>query len=86
MAKLIGQAGVKQQLRYWSCQSPLTATAKLTLDGERAGVITSAIECDGSWVGLALVRRQCLASPTMEGPNGEQLQIRRPKAFQDPNA
>ena len=57
-----------------------------TLDGERAGVITSALECDGSWVGLALVRRQFLASPTLGGPNGEQLQIRKPEAFQDPNA
>ena len=86
MAKLIGQAGVKQQLRCWSCPSPLAATAKLTLDGERAGVITSALERDGTWLGLALVRRQYLASPTLEGPNGEQLQIRQPEAFQDPDA
>ena len=86
MAKLIGQAGVKQQLRCWSCPSPLAAAAKLTLDGERAGVITSALERDGTWLGLALVRRQCLASPTLEGPNGEQLQIRQPGAFQAPDA
>ena len=86
MAKLIGQAGVKQQLRCWSCPSPLATAAKLTLDGERAGVITSALERDGTWLGLALVRRQCLASPTLEGPNGEQLQIRQPEAFQDPDA
>jgi folate-binding protein YgfZ len=86
MAKLIGQAGVKQQLRCWSCPSPLAAATKLTLDGERAGVITSALECDGTWLGLALVRRQCLASPTLEGPNREQLQIRKPWAFQDPDA
>ena len=86
MAKLIGQAGVKQQLRCWSCPSPLAAATKLTLDGERAGVITSALERDGTWLGLALVRRQCLASPTLEGPNGEQLQIRQPEAFQDPDA
>jgi folate-binding protein YgfZ len=86
MAKLIGQAGVKQQLRCWSCPSPLAASTKLTLDGERAGVITSALECDGTWLGLALVRRQCLASPTLEGPNREQLQIRKPWAFQDPDA
>ena len=86
LAKLIGQAGVKQQLRCWSCPSPLAAATKLTLDGERAGVITSALECDGTWLGLALVRRQCLASPTLEGPNREQLQIRKPWAFQDPDA
>ena len=86
MAKLIGQAGVKQQLRYWSCPSPLAATAKITLNGERAGVITSALECDGTWVGLALVRRQFLASPTLGGPNGEQLQMSKPEAFQDPDA
>ena len=86
MAKLIGQAGVKQQLRCWSCPSPLATTTKLTLDGERAGVITSALERDGTWLGLALVRRQYLASPTLEGPNGEQLQIRQPEAFQDPDA
>ena len=86
MAKLIGQAGVKQQLRCWSCSSALSPTAKLTLDGERAGVITSALERDGTWVGLALVRRPCLASPTLEGPNGEQLQIHKPEAFQAPEA
>ena len=86
MAKLIGQAGVKQQLRCWSCSSALSPTAKLTLEGERAGVITSALERDGTWLGLALVRRQCLASPTLEGPNGEQLQIRQPEAVQDPDA
>ena len=85
MAKLIGQAGVKQQLRCWSCSSALSPTAKLTLEGERAGVITSALERDGTWLGLALVRRQCLASPTLEGPNGEQLQILQPRAFQDPD-
>ena len=77
---------MKQQLRCWRCPSPLAAAAKLTLDGERAGVITSALERDGTWLGLALVRRQCLASPTLEGPNGEQLQIRQPEAFQDPDA
>jgi len=86
MAKLIGQSGVKQQLRYWRCSTALSPTAKLTLKGERAGVITSALEHDGTWIGLALVRRQCLASPTLEGPNGETLQISRPAAFQDPNA
>ena len=85
MAKLIGQAGVKQQLRCWSCSSALSPTAKLTLDGERAGVITSALESDGNWVGLALVRRQFLGKPTLAGPNGEQLQISRPEAFQDPD-
>ena len=86
MAKLIGQAGVKQQLRCWSSSSPLSPGTKLTLEGERAGVITSALERDGTWLGLALVRRQCLASPTLEGPNGEVLQICRPAAFQDPDA
>ena len=86
MAKLICQGGVKQQLRCWSCSSALSPTAKLTLEGERAGVITSALERDGTWLGLALVRRQYLSSPTLEGPNGEQLQIRQPEAFQDPDA
>ena len=85
MAKLIGQAGVKQQLRCWSCPNPLSPTAKLTLDGERAGVITSALEHEGSWLGLALVRRQFLTSETLEGPTGEQLRISRPEAFQDPD-
>ena len=84
MAKLVGQAGVKQQLRCWSCGTPLSTGTKLTLDGERAGVITSALEHDGSWIGLALVRRQWLASEMLEGPNGEQLRISRPEAFQDP--
>ena len=85
MAKLIGQAGVKQQLRCWSCSRPLSTATKLTLAGERAGVITSALEHQDSWLGLALVRRQCLASPTLEGPNGEQLRISQPMAFQDPD-
>ena len=84
MAKLVGQAGVKQQLRCWSCGSPLSTGTKLTLDGERAGVITSALEHEGTWIGLALVRRQWLASEMLEGPNGEQLRISRPEAFQDP--
>ena len=86
MAKLVGQAGVKQQLRYWSCRSPLAPATKLTLEGERAGVVTSALEHDGAWCGLALVRRQYLTNETLEGPNGEQLQVRRPEAFQDPDA
>ena len=85
MAKLIGKAGVKQELRCWSCRSPLSSATKLTLKGERAGVITSALEHDNAWIGLALVRRQCLASETLEGPNGELLQISRPEAFQDPD-
>ncbi len=86
MAKLVGQAGVKQQLRCWTCSSPLSTATKLTLAGERAGVITSALEHEGSWLGLALVRRQYLSSETLEGPNGEQLRISRPEAFQDPEA
>ena len=86
MAKLIGQAGVKQQLRCWSCPRPLSTATKLTLEGERAGVITSALEHDGRWLGLALVRRQYLTSPTLEGPNGEQLRISQPEAFQDLDA
>ena len=85
MAKLIGKAGVKQELRCWWCSSPLSSATKLTLKGERAGVITSALEHDNSWIGLALVRRQCLASETLEGPNGELLQISRPDSFQDPD-
>ena len=84
MAKLIGKAGVKQELRCWWCSSPLSSATKLTLKGERAGVITSALEHNNSWIGLALVRRQWLASEMLEGPNGEQLRISRPEAFQDP--
>jgi len=86
VARLDALGHVNRRLTGWSCPSPLAAAAKLTLDGERAGVITSALERDGTWLGLALVRRQCLASPTLEGPNGEQLQIRQPEAFQDPDA
>ena len=86
MAKLIGKAGVKQQLRCWSCNSPVSTAMTLTLNGGRAGVITSALNHDGSWIGLALVRRQYLAHDTLEGPDGEQLRISRPEAFQDPDA
>ena len=86
MAKLVGQAGVKQQLRCWTCSSPLSNATKLTLNGERAGVITSAFEHKGSWLGLALVRRQYLTSEMLKGPNGEQLWISRPEAFQDPDS
>jgi folate-binding protein YgfZ len=74
LARLATYDGVKQQLRRWflaaSDASSLPAeqlasgVELLEAGGERAGRISSALRLeDGSWVGLALVRRCWLDAP-----------------------
>jgi folate-binding protein YgfZ len=72
LAKLATYDGVRQQLRRWVCEvdpDGEDAAARLasgrrleSADGERAGVITSSLQLEGSstWIGLALVRRSLL--------------------------
>ena len=97
VAKLASKGEVKQQLRSWRILSsnlqgtiPQRGTV-LRRQGDRAGVITSAVEiasAEGSpqeWIGLALVRRQALANPelTLDGDQGT-IQLFRPEAFSEP--
>ena len=97
VAKLASKGEVKQQLRSWrALSSDLQGThpergTVLRRQGDRAGVITSAVEiasADGSpqeWIGLALVRRQALADPqlTLDGEQGT-IQLFKPQAFSEP--
>jgi folate-binding Fe-S cluster repair protein YgfZ len=97
VAKLASKGAVKQQLRSWRVLSselqgsvPQRGTL-LRRQGERAGVITSAIEITSAegasqeWIGLALVRRQALADPqlTLDNDQGS-IQLFKPQAFSDP--
>jgi hypothetical protein len=77
LARLATYDGVKQQLRRWflaaSDASSLTSdqlasgAELLEANGERAGRISSALRLeDGSWIGLALVRRGCLDAPWLQ--------------------
>jgi folate-binding protein YgfZ len=95
LAKLASSDGVKQQLRRWqAAPDPAIASpvepgwALQTADGGRAGQITSCLQgADGSWVGLAMVRRQALESPTLVALGGEgevPVRLSRPAAFRDP--
>ena len=84
MAKLIGKAGVKQLLRYWHCDTAVFVGASLRQENERAGSVTSCMATDDGWIGLALVRRQYLDVEILSGPEGQQLQLTQPAAFQDP--
>jgi folate-binding protein YgfZ len=73
LARLATYDGVKQQLRRWylaasdaaSLAAEQLASGAELLDagGERAGRISSVLRLeDGSWIGLALVRRACLGA------------------------
>ncbi|MCP9849610.1 folate-binding protein [Cyanobium sp. Morenito 9A2] len=100
LAKLSTYDGVKRQLRRFLAApgaepAALTAgTPLLTAAGERAGKITSSLALPASTgrtnrvVGLALVRRQALAEPTLwaGGPEGEgvALEISLPEEFVAP--
>ena len=87
MAKLVGKAGVKQQLRCWSSDRPLQPGDQLKVGTDRAGTITSALSPGTeSPIGLALVRRQFLDLSSMEGPDGQRIQLSQPTAFQAPPA
>ena len=95
LAKLASSNGVKQQLRRWHMAPQAGGLGALgpghpleTAQGERAGQITSCLQlADGSWVGLAMVRRQALELPTVlaRGEDGAvPLRLSRPEGFQDP--
>ena len=97
VAKLASRGEVKQQLRSWRTpSSELVGTVPqrgtvLRREGERAGVITSALEilsAHGSpreWIGLALVRRQALAAPQLSLDNDQgTIQLFKPQAFSEP--
>jgi len=95
LAKLASTDGVKQQLRRWQASPTLEAPQAMavgqllqTADGTRAGQITSCLQlADASWVGLAMVRRQALESPTLEAVVGNstvQVSLSRPAGFSDP--
>jgi len=96
LAKLGSRGAVKQQLRCWQCTDPEAADLKpgdtLTLNGERAGHITSVVHPNGREpaLGLALIRRQALEANELqtglkEGqPQARILTIQRPGAFQEP--
>ena len=84
MAKLISRAGVKQKLRHWHCDQVLKNGAELLLGDDRVGRVTSSIQTDAGWIGLALVRRKHLEAGEVHGPEGQAVQLIRPRAFQDP--
>jgi folate-binding protein YgfZ len=95
LAKLASTDGVKQQLRRWQVSPPpevplAMAVGQLlqTAEGIRAGQITSCLQlADGSWVGLAMVRRQALESPILEAVAGNvsvPVSLSRPTAFSAP--
>ena len=97
VAKLASKGEVKQQLRRWRAPSsdlqgtvPQRGTV-LRRQGERAGVITSAMEiapAEGTpaeWIGLALVRRQALADAQLSLDNDQgSIQLSKPQAFSEP--
>jgi folate-binding protein YgfZ len=95
LAKLASSDGVKQQLRRWQSSPPPEAPQGMaagqplqTSDGTRAGQITSCLQlADGTWVGLAMVRRQALESPTLLAVAGDStipIVLSKPAAFSDP--
>lgn len=111
LARLATYDGVRQQLRRWSCvcdadgviqaAEPLRPGSRLvTGQGERAGLITSALRLGTSrtWIGLAMVRRSALDEAVLHPaevgsadhdapkPVGEELVLRmsRPPLFCDP--
>ncbi len=97
VAKLASKGEVKQQLRSWrALSSELQGTVPqrgtvLRREGERAGVITSALEIPSAegasqeWIGLALVRRQALADPQLTLDNNQgSIQMSKPQAFSEP--
>ena len=70
LARLATYDGVKQQLRRWftpasavsAGSAPMAAGVLRDAEGQRAGVITTALALPGGegWIGLALVRRAAL--------------------------
>ena len=52
--------------------------------GDRAGTITSVLSTPEGMLGLALVRRQFLDLPSMQGPADQAVILATPAAFQAP--
>jgi folate-binding Fe-S cluster repair protein YgfZ len=97
LARLATYDGVKQQLRRWfmpaSPQAGATApgpgSTLRDAEGQRAGQVTSALALPGGegWIGLALVRRGCLAAPQLhagEGSGAIALTISVPPGYAAP--
>ena len=92
LAKLATYDGVRRQLRRWfvaAGEGPAVGAA-LSFDGERAGLVTSALALpDGAgWIGLALVRRLALEAAAVQverdGSEPLQLQLSLPECFVAP--
>ena len=84
MAKLTGKGGVKQQLRCWRSDQPLQPGDQLKAGSDRAGTITSALSTPEGTLGMALVRRQFLELPSLQGPADQVVILATPAAFQAP--
>jgi len=90
VAKLAARGGCKQQLRRWQRLAPLPEqvieTGTQLLHGEeRAGVITSVLHHNGSWTGLALVRRAALTATNLQlAGSGAVVQLSVPTGFREP--
>lgn len=92
LAKLATYDGVRRQLRRWFVAGPEgpAVGAALSLEGERAGLVTSVLAlADGTgWIGLALVRRSALEGGSVEidrdGTEPLRLQLSLPERFMAP--
>ncbi len=97
VAKLSSRGAVKQQLRSWrttlndSPDKPPEHGTVLVCKGERAGVITSALQIENAngdpqgWVGLALIRRKALSEAELKIEDEQtSIQMFKPLAFSEP--
>ena len=84
VAKLANLGATKQELRGWICNQVLSVGDTLRANGERAGTITSVLDTQEGSIGLALVRRQHLAAETLDGSDGETVQMNLLPADQGP--
>ena len=84
VAKLANLGGAKQELRGWICNQVLSVGDTLRANGERAGTITSVLDTPEGSIGLALVRRQHLAAETLDGSDGETVQMKPQPVDQGP--
>ena len=89
VAKLAARGGVKQKLRHWKLPEAAAGLSiepgsPLLCNGERAGVITSALQIGENWQGLALVRRTALQVPQLQLVDcAVDLQISVPSGFRE---
>jgi folate-binding protein YgfZ len=84
VAKLANLGGAKQELRGWICNQVLSVGDTLRANGERAGTITSVLDTSEGSIGLALVRRRHLSAETLDGSDGETVQMNLLPADQGP--